>query len=276
MRTRVAVTIIVLLALVCIVSPVLAAPLAQSLLPNFLASAKTHIFVKVTLADGQTVVVPITLIFALEYNTKWGGKASLDTEVAQQPGMSIAVEKSGHIEAAMVAQPQPPVAVVPAAVVATATVAPPTVAPAVIVPITTPLPSPTPTPQISAEELAFLVDVEEILSGYSETSSALQAQFALMSNDVAVILDPNWTIKTATELATMAELNRQVNALTIPARFTALGFELRVMANLLDRAIPAITTGIDKRDATELGVGVQLVVEASAAMSRARNLLPQP
>lgn len=97
-----------------------AAPLVQPILANFLASAKTSISITITLADGQTIVVPVTLLFGLEHDSSWGGRVSLNTEVQQQPGMTIAVSEAEYIDAAMVIQGPASVAAAPVVVVATA------------------------------------------------------------------------------------------------------------------------------------------------------------
>jgi hypothetical protein len=67
MLTRVAAIVLAAGAILFFAARGSAAPLVQSILPNFLASAKTSISITITLADGQTIVVPVALIFGLEH-----------------------------------------------------------------------------------------------------------------------------------------------------------------------------------------------------------------
>lgn len=127
-----------------------AAPLAQALLPNFILRAQTTITVTVSLADGQTVRVPVSLDFTTRHEEA-GGYLFVDAHADQQPNLFIAVDDSGTISASMqaivysTATPKP-VAIAP-------TLPPPTLAPIVVAPTATqvpltPLPAPTiaPTP----------------------------------------------------------------------------------------------------------------------------------
>lgn len=155
MLARVAVAIVLVGAIFVCAPSIFAASLPQSILRDFVASAKTTISITITLADGQTIVVPVTVIFGLQNDSTWGGKASVDAEVVQQPGMTIAVERSGYIDASIVAYNAAPVggATQPVVIVATPTVAPPTVMAVVIAPTPTLIPQPTNTPSILLFEL---------------------------------------------------------------------------------------------------------------------------
>ena len=255
--------------------------LAQSAIGDFNITSLTTITVTVMLADGQVSIVPVVLNYTAE-NKGGYGFIELDTAVQQQPGKTITVEESDYIAATMrvavQADPRTPVVgIVPTPVA--------TIAPAVVVVAPTPVPTPlprveptiaSPTEQFTAEEIAFIAQVHELLGSYGQASDILRVQFSAMSSDPTVILTQDWIIKTATGLALMGSTNDSVNALSIPSRFTQAGFELKTAANLLDRAVTAYTTGIDERDANEISIGNQLVTAASAAISRAKGLLAIP
>jgi len=140
-----------------------AAPLAQALLPNFIMRAQTTITVTVSLADGQTVRVPVALDFTTRHE-EVGGYLLIDAHVDQQPSVFIAVDDSGTISASMQAivyststpqpvaiaptlpPPTPTLAPIAVVLTATPTQGPPTPPPApTLAPVAQPIPSAGPT-----------------------------------------------------------------------------------------------------------------------------------
>lgn len=255
------------------------ATLAQQPLADFNIYTQTSLTVTVILADGQRAVVPVLIDYSIEHR-KGLGYVKMDAHVEQQPGLVLAVAESSYINASMEAvvyrAPLVPVVVAPPT---------PTIAPAIVIVAPTPLPTPLPpvvpttaipTAQFTAEEVAFVAKVQELLGGYNQASDMLFIQFAALEGNPAVILDQEWIFKTATGLALLKSMNESMRALVTPSRFTEAGFELQLAANWLDRAVTAYTTAIDELNVNEMSVGNQLVAEAAASLSKAKRLLGIP
>lgn len=271
MLARVAVAIVLVGAIFACAPSIFAAPLTQSILRDFVASAKTTISITITLAGGQTIVVPVTVIFGLQNDSTWGGKASVDAEVVQQPGMTIAVQKSGYIDASIVAYNAAPVAPAaqPVVIVATPTVAPPTVMAVVIAP------TPTLTPQFSLEEQAFMNESVVIADNYSGAFGKISELLTQAGSNSVLIFDETWKIQMATAMVLVQSNNDHVREITPPARFISSWNEMRNAADLYDLAIEALVAGIDNLDAAEFAIVNQRMNEGNAALNRAAALLPQ-
>jgi hypothetical protein len=100
MLNRIAIILALIAAIALLTIPVVAAPAAQTTLPNFTLNAQTVVSITVAITDGHVIVVPVDLTFIAQ-NQEGETDVSVIADVEQQAGIFIGVAPSGVTSATM-------------------------------------------------------------------------------------------------------------------------------------------------------------------------------
>ena len=133
-----------------------------------------------------------------------------------------------------------------------------------------PTSTPTPVDLCTSGDIAFYRNAMlEHLDTVTETSLALQTQFAKISENPALIFNDEWILETSIWLVTLRLLHEDVEDMTVPARMRTGHNHMLEATGSLDRATYELATGIDNVDSEALTRGINLITGASASFEAA-------
>jgi hypothetical protein len=144
------------------------------------------------------------------------------------------------------------------------------------VPTPTPAPAPTPTAGLSSDELAYVTTIHR----QATTMHGSMSRFRLLAGQVptnpSILLDPNWRVKAAAELAIWKATYEQAKGLTPPPRFAAMHDTYLRALEQFSLAADDIAYGIDHLDADRINAGTSKLEEGARLLEEAAQQMPQP
>jgi LysM repeat protein len=142
------------------------------------------------------------------------------------------------------------------------------------IPTQTATPSPTTTSEPTEEERAFVEQAIEIIELDHNAMGFLVVNLTTGVQDPTLLTDVDWVATTAFAAVTIENLNGQIRAFSIPPRYAAAVPDLQTATQLTsDQAIDALLVAIDNRDFPHMTQFVQVLLDARAALHRARAIL---
>lgn len=161
----------------------------------------------------------------------------------------------------------------------TKTVVPSTSAPAIA---DTPAPTETPEPtatavatetpdsgELTAEEQVYRDSVLEISDSYSQALTLFSEQMLAAGEDVTLLANEDWIIRTATALALLSVAGEEVRELEPSQRFGVLNDYLLEAAGHFDQVVILLPEGIDELDAEKMNQASEEMLLGQLAIENA-------
>lgn len=143
-------------------------------------------------------------------------------------------------------------------------------------PTDTPAPTATTNPEAQAEE-GYRLFVIDVAGDYSESLDVFEEQNAAVGDDISLLRNDEWTLRTAGAVAGIqAASQRVIEREDVPPRFQEFHSQFVEAATLYDESMTAYVEGIDELDASKIEEALSLMQQGTDVITNLPDLPDLP
>jgi len=131
------------------------------------------------------------------------------------------------------------------------------------------MPSPTPTPGLSLEEIAYLIEVVAILDDYTSAFQNVSALMAIVTEDPLILLDDDWILQMAMQLAAVNVCGFRIGELEPPPRFQLAHQDVIEAAQHFGQATELLAEGVDELNLAKIEKATEEMLLGNECIRRA-------
>lgn len=131
-----------------------------------------------------------------------------------------------------------------------------------------------PTQTVLASELAYAATAQQWMSGYGTYSQDLSTQFSKLDRDSTLVLDDNWKLSVAIDLAAIETTDTNIlNYKSPPKKFAKVHSELKLAATDLDSGCNLYASSIDNISGDQMTQATAKFRQATTHLTNADNMM---